>query len=69
MREPGLDGRHRDADGTIDRKRNDTQVGTLRQTYGPGFAPGFADRDTLGDVLGRSGDDSLSAYLRRGGNR
>jgi len=33
----GLDGRHRDADGKISEKHGNTEVGTLRETYGPGF--------------------------------
>jgi hypothetical protein len=31
MKEPGLDGRHRDKDGEIDRKRSNTRVDTLRR--------------------------------------
>jgi hypothetical protein len=38
--ETGLDDRCRDADGEIRRKRGDTLVGTLRDKYGPSFAPG-----------------------------
>jgi len=37
MKEPGLDNRHRDANGEIHRKRSDTLVGTLRETYGDDF--------------------------------
>jgi hypothetical protein len=29
----GLNGRHRDKDGTIEKKRGNTQVGTLRKEY------------------------------------
>jgi len=39
--QPGLDDRHRDVNGQIDRKHGNTLVGTLRQTYGDDFA---ADR-------------------------
>ena len=35
-----LDGRSRDEDGQIRRKRSDTKVETLREIYGPNFAPG-----------------------------
>ena len=38
--QPGLDGRHRDANGRIRVKQGNTRVGTLRETYGEGFAPG-----------------------------
>jgi hypothetical protein len=34
MKEPGLDGPHRDKDGEIDRKRSDTRVDTLRKAAG-----------------------------------
>jgi hypothetical protein len=65
MEEPGLDGRHRDQDGTIDRKRRDTRIDTLRDTYGPGFALGWQGGRTLGDLLDGTGMESLSDYLRR----
>lgn len=51
MKEPGLDDRHRDKDGQIQRKRDDTQVGTLRQTYGEDFLSDFRSDATLGTVL------------------
>jgi hypothetical protein len=34
----GPDGRMRDHDGEIHKKRSDTKVETLRQTYGDDFA-------------------------------
>ncbi len=33
-KQPGLDDRHRNADGTISRKHGNTEVGTLREMYG-----------------------------------
>lgn len=60
----GLDGRHRDKSGRIERKHNNTKVGHLRETYGKGFAPGFADSENLGAVLQKSGASSLSKYLK-----
>jgi hypothetical protein len=39
-KQPGLDGRHRDANGQITSKHGNTTVGTLRQTYGDNFAQG-----------------------------
>lgn len=59
----GLDGRHRDEDGRIQRKRDDTLMGTLKQTY-PELAR-FPDRAELGDVLRAQGADSLSDLLRQ----
>ena len=47
----GLDGRMRDSDGEIRKKRSDTLVGTLRETYGPGFAKGYRADAQLGTVL------------------
>jgi hypothetical protein len=50
--------------GTIHRKRSDTKVGTLRQTYGPDFAKGFRSDAKLGTVLKRTGAKSLDEYRR-----
>jgi hypothetical protein len=53
----GLDDRCRDRDGEIRQKRGDTRVGTLRDTYGPDFAPGVRSDtrlDTLRERTGRS---------------
>jgi hypothetical protein len=33
--QPGLDGRHRDADGEISKKHGNTLISTLRAKYGP----------------------------------
>lgn len=63
-RQPGLDGRHRDANGQIERKHGNTLVGTLRQTYGAAFAPGVRSDAKLSTVLREAGADSLSALLR-----
>lgn len=60
----GLDERCRDEDGTIRRKRSDTRIGTLRDEYGDGFAPGIRRDATLGTLLNRTGAESLSEYLR-----
>ena len=61
----GLDGRHRDKTGRIERKHENTLVSTLRETYGKNFAPGFGDHDKLGDVLKKAGVTSLSKYLKK----
>ena len=36
----GLDHRHRDKSGRIERKHGNTKVAALRKEYGPGFAKG-----------------------------
>jgi hypothetical protein len=60
---PGLDDRHRDENGRIQRKRSDTLIGTLKQTYPElGRSPDAAE---LGDVLRSQGAESLSDLLRR----
>jgi hypothetical protein len=59
-KQPGLDGRHRDITGEIDRKRGDTLIGTLRKTYGPDFAPGVRSDMRLDTYRQRSGVDSIS---------
>jgi hypothetical protein len=66
MKEPGLDDRHRDKDGTIERKHGNTLVRTLRETYGDGFAPGVREDKTLDNLLRDAGVDSLSEYLKLG---
>ena len=64
MKEPGLDGRHRDKDGEIGRKHGNTLVGTLRRIYGKSFAAGYSDTEKLSEVLSHLNDTSLS-QLRR----
>ena len=61
----GLDGRQRDANGEIRQKRDDTQVKTLRQTYGDDFAKGTRGDAKLKTVLQREGANSLSDLLKR----
>jgi hypothetical protein len=64
MKEPGLDGRHRDKDGEIDRKRRDTEVGTLRKIYGPDFLDDWRSDAHLGAVLNETGADSLTELVK-----
>lgn len=62
--------RHRDQDGTEERKRNDTLVRTLRNEYGEEFAPEVRsdmELGTLKDRLGLEKDASLNDVLRRYG--
>ena len=63
--EDGLDGRCRDEDGSIRRKRGDTLVSTLRQEYGPDFAEGVRSDMRLDTLLDEANASSLSEYLRR----
>ena len=62
----GLDGRQRDADGEIRKKRGDTKIGTLRKEYGNNFATGVRSDARLDTVLMRTGAGSLSELLKRG---
>ncbi len=64
QRQPGLDGRHRDIDGGIHRKRSDTLIRILRKEY-PGFAPGVRSDMKLGNFLDRGGYDSLTDALKK----
>ena len=63
--QPGLDQRHRDANGEISRKHGNTMVGTLRQTYGTDFAAGRRSDMKLSTLLDQSGAPSLRQYLKR----
>jgi hypothetical protein len=61
----GLDGRMRDHDGEIRKKRSDTKVDTLRDIYGPDFAKGYRSDATLGTVLEREGANTLDELLKK----
>jgi hypothetical protein len=52
----GLDGRHRDKNGRMDRKHGNTKVTTLRKEYGESFAKG------------RRGDLMLKTLLKETGS-
>ena len=62
--QPGLDDRHRDKDGKINRKHGNTLIGTLRETYGSNFAHGESDRAKLADVLHRLDEPSLRQLIK-----
>jgi len=62
---PGLDGRSRDADGEIRKKRSDTLVKTLRDEYGENFAKGYRSNAKLGTVLEREGLEDLTQLLKK----
>lgn len=66
MKEPGLDNRWRDQDGTIREKRNDTHAGTLSEDY-PEFDQFRTDKK-LGNIkrdLGLPQDASLNDVRRK----
>jgi hypothetical protein len=60
----GLDGRHRNVDGRIDKKHGNTLVGTLRETYGQDFASDFRSDAKLATILRETGHGSLSEILK-----
>ena len=63
--QPGLDGRHRDMNGQIERKHGNTLIGTLRQTYGEDFAAGRRSDMKLSTLLQEAGTPSLRQYLKK----
>lgn len=54
----------RDPGSEIRQKRGDTLVGTLRKTYGPGFAPGVRSDTRLDTLRKRANPESLSKLLK-----
>jgi hypothetical protein len=62
--QPGLDNRHRDNNGQTREKNGNTRIDTLRDIYGPDFAPGLRGHAHLRTLLDRTGFASLSEYLR-----
>ena len=63
-RQPGLDDRHRDNSGQTREMNGNTRIDTLRETYGDDFAAGIRGDAHLRTLLDRTGDNSLSEYLR-----
>ena len=61
----GLDDRMRDSNGDIRRKRGDTKVDTLRQTYGSDFAPGTRGDKHLDNLLRDNNAKSLTDFLKK----
>jgi hypothetical protein len=60
----GLDGRHRDKGGKIEKKHGNTRVGSLRKEYGASFAKGRRTDVMLKTLLKETGSASLHEYLR-----
>ncbi len=63
---PGLDDRCRDQSGRIRQKNGSTEIGTLRDTYGPGFAAGMRSDAHLKTLLQATRSKSLSDFLKKG---
>ncbi len=61
----GLEHRMRDHDGEIRKKRSDTLIGTLRETYGPQFAKGYRADAKLGTVLNKEGVATLDQLRKK----
>jgi hypothetical protein len=61
----GLDKRHRDKSGRIERKHGNTKVAALRKEYGEGFAKGRRKDLMLKNLLKEKGIESLHDYLKR----
>jgi hypothetical protein len=61
----GLDRRHRDKSGQIDRKHGNTKVAALRKEYGASFAKGRRKDLMLKNLLSETGCESLHQYLRQ----
>jgi hypothetical protein len=61
----GLDGRHRDKGGQIDKKHGNTEIRSLRKKYGAHFAEGRRSDMMLKTLLAETGSASLHAYLRQ----
>jgi hypothetical protein len=59
-----VDARYRDKAGAISRMCGNSLIGTLRTSYGSGFAKGCANDAKLGDVLADLDEPSLSKLVR-----
>ncbi len=65
MARNGLDGRHRDTTGRIDKKHDNTRIGSLRKTCGDYFAEGRRKDMMLKTLLAETGAEPLHPGLRR----
>jgi len=61
----GLDRRHRDKGGRIEKKHGNTRVGSLRKEYGESFAKGHRKDMMLKTLFKETGSTSLHEYLRQ----
>jgi hypothetical protein len=62
MAKKGLDGRHRDTTGRIDKKHGNTRIKALRKTYGEHFAKGHRSDMMLKTLLAATGTESLRKH-------
>ena len=60
----GLDARHRDKSGRIEKKHGNTRIGSLRKEYGPTFAEGHRKDMMLKTLLKETGSASLLDSLK-----
>ena len=60
----GLDERHRDKSGRIERKHGNTRVASLRKEYGENFAAGRRKDMMLKTLLKETESASLHDYLK-----
>ena len=63
-KQPGLDERHRDANGEIHHKMGNTRIKTLRKTYGEDFAEGRRSDMKLENLLKETGANSLTDFRK-----
>ena len=61
----GLDRRHRDKTGRIEKKHGNTKIAALRKEYGEHFAQGRRKDMMLKTLLHETGCASLHDYLRQ----
>jgi hypothetical protein len=64
MKQPGLDHRHRDLTGQIEKKHGNTLLKALRQQYGQHLAPGRRSDLMLRTMREEAGGKSLSRILK-----
>jgi hypothetical protein len=62
-KQPGLDNRHRDLTGQIDKKHGNTRLKALRKEYGQHLAPGRRGDMMLKTLRDEAGGKSLSQIL------
>jgi hypothetical protein len=60
----GLDRRHRDKGGRIEKKHGNTRIASLRKEHGESFAKGRRKDMMLKTLLKETGSSSLHEYLR-----
>lgn len=64
MKEPGLDGRHRDKNGQIQQKRSDTKNKNLSEPI-PGFGPNTTLK-TIRDKTGQTSEKDIRDAAKKG---